>query len=432
MQVSVESISNIERRLTISVPIEQVDQAFDKRIVNIAKTAKVNGFRPGKVPLDRVKQMYGDRARQEALSEVIQSSLYTALQQENINPVSTPMVEPKAFMPGQPLEYIARVEVLPTIETVNFKVDKFEKEVTEPNDQDVQTVLDKLLEQHIQWKIVNRAAQMKDQVLMNFVGKIDGVPFAGGTAENYPIVLGSNMMIAGFEDGLVGVKAGEERVINISFPEEYFAKEVAGKAAEFTVQVKHVSAPELPPMDEAFIKRLGIKSGLMSELQSEVKKNLGMEVKRLIKAKFKSKVFNQLLEQNAIEIPKGMIEREASRLHDQMHPHHKGEDHGHSEQEMAMFNDGAKQNVTLGLLVGEIIKKHSLTVDIARVDTHIREMAAAYEKPEEIVNILLKDKKRRAEIEMQVLEEQVLEKLLEGVQVTEKSVPYADFVMNQG
>lgn len=427
MQVSVETTSKIERRLTIVVPVEKLDEAFDKCLAKIAKTAKLKGFRPGKIPLAQVKQRFGDTARQEALSEVIKTSLYTALAQEKLSPVGVPTVEPRTIIDGQPLEFVATFEVLPEITAVDFKLDKLEKETTSINDQDVESVLNKIQKQHVKWNVVDRAAQQDDQVLMDFVGSLGGVPFAGGEAKDYPIVLGSKTMIPGFEDGLLGMKAGEDRVINVTFPENYFSKDLAGKQAQFSIKAKKVYAAELPALDETFVKRLGVKSGSLDDLKTEIKKNLDRESARLIKTKLKTKLFNKLLEQNTLEIPKALIEREAHRIHEQVHPHH-GEEHHHSEEEMAGFNQAAEQNVALGLLMGALIKQHNITPSAQRVSERIKELASVYEKPEEIIKWYENDQKRRAELEMQVLEEQVVEKLLEGVVVTEKELSYEEFV----
>jgi len=427
MQVSVESPSHIERRLTVVVPFEQVEEAFDKRIVKIAKTAKFKGFRPGKVPLEQVKQMYGQTARQEALSEIIQSTLYSALDQEKLNPVGAPMVEPRTVVPGQPLEYIATIEVLPAISNVNFELTQVEKEITTVEDKDVDNVIEKLREQNAKWNVVNREANNKDQIIIDFVGTIDGQPFAGGEAKNYAITLGSKMMLPGFEEGLLGAKADENRTISLTFPENYFAKDVAGKVAEFAIQVKKVFEAELPPLDENFVKRLGVKSGQYDDLKREINKNLQREANRLMKAKLKKKIFDHLVEKNPIEVPKALIERETNRLHDQLHPHH-GKEHAHSDEEMATFQTMAKQNVILGLLMAELMKQHAISPDANRMQEVIQEMASAYENPEEVVSMIQKDKKNRAEIEMQVLEEQVMAKMLESVLVTEKIIPYQDFV----
>jgi trigger factor len=428
MQVSVEATSKIERRVTVVVPVAKLDEAYDKRISSLAKTAKVDGFRPGKVPMDFIRQRFGDSARQEALSDVIQSSLYSAIHQEKLSPVGVPMVEPKTVIAGQPLEFVATFEILPEIESVQFNVTSIEKEIATIKDEDLEKVINHLREQHVTWKKAERAAQEKDQVTIDFVGKIDGTAFEGGTAHSYPIVIGSKTMIPGFEDGLLNLNAGDTKTISVNFPETYFAKEFAGKAAEFDVKVIKIMQPEYPAMDESFIKKLGVKSGNVADLHAEIRRNLERELDRLIKAKLKKQIFDKLLEQNAIEIPKALIEREAKRIHDELHPHHQGHDHGHTDQEMTVFNDAAKRNVALGLLVAELIKKNEIKPNRDRIQAYVETIASAYEKPSEVSKWYENNKQAMAEIEMQILEEQVMEKLLEGVQLTEKMLSYNELV----
>ncbi|MDR3477033.1 MAG: trigger factor [Gammaproteobacteria bacterium] len=427
MQVSVESPSKLERRITVVVPVQQLDEAFDKRIAKFAKTANVKGFRPGKVPVAHIKELYGDAARQEALSEVIQSSLYAAINQEKLNPINTPTVEPKTIEVGKPLEFTATFEVLPELDKVTFKTASIDKELAKVEDADIEKVIERLCEQHIVWNEVNRSAQDKDQVVIDFRGSIDGKLFPGGEAHEYPIVLGSKSMIPGFEEGVIGMKKGEEKVIHITFPADYFAKEVAGKVAEFALHAHRISEPKAPALDEALVKKFGVKSGNVDELRGEIKKNLDREVERLISSKLKAKVFDLLVEQNPIEIPQSLIQQESKRIHDEMHPHH-GHEHHHSADEMAEFDVAAKRNVTLGLLIGEFVKQEELKPDTKRVEEHLNKMASAYEKPSEVVKWYTGDKRRMAEIEMLVLEDQVIEKLLEGVAIKEKMLNYSELM----
>lgn len=431
MQVSVESPSKIQRRVTIVVPVEQMDQAYDQRIIKLSKTIKINGFRPGKVPVDVVKKRYGDTARQEALSEVIQSSLYTAMENEKLNPVGVPLVEPKTVFPGQPLEFVATFDVLPVIDQVNFDVTNLEKEVATIQEDDITKVIEHLRTQNNKWQIVSRAAEKGDQVVINFNGKIEGVEFPGAQAKGYPIVLGSQTMIPGFEEGLVGCVADEDKIIPVTFPENYFAKEIAGKKAEFIIKVLRVMEANLPTVDEKFIKGLGVESGQIEDLRNEIRKNLERELDRLIRTKLKAKTFDKLLDQNEIEIPKALVEQEAKRLHDQLHPNHDKGEHHHTEEDDKMFNDMARKNVALGLLVGQLVKLHKITPDQARIDSHIRSMSGAYEDPEEVSQWYAKNKRALAEVQMQVLEDQVVEKLLETVQITEKVLTYSEIVKNQ-
>lgn len=428
MQVSVEAPSKLERRVTVVVPSEKVEEAYHKRINSLAKTAKVNGFRKGKIPLDYVKQRYGDTARQEALSEVIQSSLYAAINQEKLNPVGVPMVEPKMVAPGSPLEFVATFEVLPEVEAVRFELTELEKHVSTITEADIDNVMKHLRQQQGRWKKVERAAAEQDQVVIDFRGSIDGKVFDGGEAHDYPIVLGSKTMIPGFEEGIIGLNAREEKTISVTFPENYFAKEFAGKAAEFAIKVIKVSEPDLPEIDDAFIKKMGVKSGNPDDFRSEVRKNLEREMNRVIKSKMKKAVFDHLLEQNPLEIPKALIEREAKRIHDELHPHHAGKEHGHTEAEMVTFNDAAKRNVALGLLVAKMIKQYNMLPDKARINAQIEHLASVYENPAEVVDWYSSNKRAKAEVEMQVLEEQLVEILLKDAQVNEKMMSYSELI----
>lgn len=428
MQVSVEATTTLERRMTITVPANILDDAFDKQIAKLVKTVKANGYRPGKTPVEYIKQRYSDTARQEALSEVIQSSLYAAMNQEKLNPAGVPMVEPKNILPGQPLEFVATFEVFPTVEKVNFDVSTIEKQIAKITDQDVETALNRLRQRDIKWQEVDRAAAEKDQVVIDFRGSIDGKAFGGGEAHDFPIVLGSHSMIPGFEEGLLGLSKGAEKVLQVTFPENYHAKEFAGKAAEFAVTVHKVSEPKLAELDEASVRKLGVKSGKLEDLNTEIRKNLERELDRVVNGKLKSKVFDALLEQNPLEIPKAMIEREGKRIHDEMHPHHAGQDHGHSAAEMAAFDAPAKRNVALGLLVAQLIKQHNLVVNKERVGEYVTHLASLYENPAEVVAWYEKNKQAMSEIEMQVLEEQLIEKLLENVDVKDKMISYNELI----
>lgn len=428
MQVSVEAPSKLERRMTVVVPVEKIEEAYDKRIVTLSKTAKVNGFRKGKIPLDFIKQRYGDTARQEALSEVIQSTLYAAINQEKLNPVGVPTVEPKTVVQGQPLEYVAIFEVLPEVEAVSFEMTTVEKLISAIAEADIDNVLTHLSKQQGTWVKVDRAAKESDQVVVDFRGSIDGKVFNGGEAHDYPIVIGSKAMIPGFEEGLVGLTVDQESVINIIFPENYFAKEFAGKAAEFAVKVIKVSELKLPEINATFIKRMGVKSGNIDDFRNEIRKNLEREMSRMVKAKLKKTIFDTLIEQNPVEIPKALIEREAKRIHDELHPHHAGQEHHHSEAEMASFNDAAKRNVALGLLIAKMVKQHNILPDNARIQAQIQTLSSIYENPAEVEKWYVTNKKAKAEVEMQVLEEQLVEILLENVQITEKMISYNELI----
>lgn len=428
MQVSVEAPNTLERRVTVIVPIEELEAAYDRFLSKFSKTAKIKGFRPGKIPLNYIKEYYGDTARKEALSDVIQKSLYSALNQEKLHPVGVPMVTPKTVLPGKPLEFTATFEILPEIAEVQFDLTTLEKQVATIQEEDIDFVLQHLRKQHTIWNSVDRPCQDKDKVVIDFKGFIKGKEIAGGKAEGYSIILGSNTMIPGFESGIVSMNKGDEKVVIANFPENYFSKDHAGKAAEFTIRLHEIFEPKLPEIDADFIRKMGVKSESLVDLRAEIKKNLERELKRVIKEKVKQQVFDHLLEKNPIEIPKALIEREAKRIHDELHPHHTDKEHEHSQAELASFNESGKRNVALGLIVAKLLRQYNIVADKERVKAHVQQLATVYENPEEVEKWYLTDKKSKADVEMYILEEQLVEKLLENVEVKEVMISYSALI----
>lgn len=421
MQVSVEKISKIERRMTVTVPASQVEEAFDRQIKLVAEKANIQGFRPGKAPLNVIKQRFGNEARSEALGEVIQQSLYKALAEQNLKPVSMPKIEPKTTgLNEQPLEYVASFEVLPEIENINLKLDTLEKLEVEVTDQDLERVIEQLRKQYAKWQVVDRPAQEKDRVVISYEEKDD----ANNKASDFPVELGSKTMIPGFEEGLLGLKAGDQKTLKLKFPEDYGHKEKAGKAAEFNITVKQVYHGEVPDLTEEFVKKLGVASGQLEDLKKQIRQSLEQERDRLVKEKVNEQVFKLLLEQNPIDVPKSMVEREAKNIHDEIYSY-QHDHHNHSANEMTAFDEMAKKRVALGLLVSEYAKKHELKADDARVQARIKEIAAAYEHPQEVIAWLSADERRQG-IEAQILEDQVLDKLIAGTPTQIKKISYAE------
>lgn len=426
MQVSVEKVSNVERRLTIVVPSSKLEEAYTVQINRFAKKANIKGFRPGKAPISYIQQRFGQDARNEALSDVIQEALYEAIRSNALNPIDTPRVEPKAIAPGQPLEFVASFEVLPEIENVLFALENIEKLNVDVTSTDIDYVVKQLSKQYTKWKVVDREAATNDRVVIDFTPIIDGKEEDDKKAQNLPLELGSNAMLPGFEDGLIGAKAGEDRHLKLTFPDDFPVKEQAGKPVEFKVNVKQVFAADVPELNEAFVHQLGVKSGKIEDLNQQIQQSLELERDRLVKESLKNQVFQHLLDQNPLEVPRSLVAREAKKIHDEVYPQHQHHDHhDHSEEEMTQFNEIAKKRVALGLLISEFAKKSELKPDLSRVQKRIQEIASAYESPQEVVE-WLSSEGRRSGIEAQVLEDLVLEKLLEGVPVKEKSISYAE------
>ncbi|WP_313713816.1 trigger factor [Pseudomonas sp.] len=427
MQVSVENTSALERRMTIAVPAERVENEVNKRLQQTAKRAKVAGFRPGKVPMSVIRQRFEADARQEAFGDLVQASFYEAIVEQKLNPAGAPAVEPKSFEKGKDLEFVAIFEVFPEFTVAGFDSINVERLSAEVADADLDNMLEVLRKQNTRFEAVERAAQNDDQVNIDFVGKVDGEVFAGGSAKGTQLVLGSGRMIPGFEDGLVGAKAGEERVVNVTFPEDYQNLDLAGKAAEFTITVNSVSAPVLPELNEEFFAQFGIKESTLEGFRAEVRKNMERELRQAIKTKVKNQVMDGLLAANPIEVPKALLENEVNRLRVQAVQQFGG--NIKPEQLPAeLFEEQAKRRVVLGLIVAEVVKQFELKPDEGKVREMIEEMASAYQEPEQVISWYYKNDQQLNEVRSVVLEEQVVDTVLQKATVTDKSVSYEDAV----
>jgi trigger factor len=427
MQVSVENTSALERRMTIGVPAERIETEVNKRLQQTARKAKIPGFRPGKVPMSVIRQRYEDGARQEALGDLIQATFYEAVVEQKLNPAGAPSVEPKTFEKGKDLEYIATFEVFPEFSVAGFESVSVERLSADVADSDLDNMLEILRKQNVSFEVADRAAANEDQLNIDFVGKIDGEAFAGGSATGTQLVLGSGRMIPGFEDGLVGAKAGEERVLNLTFPEDYQNLELAGKTAEFTVTVNTVSAPTLPELNETFFNQFGIKETGIEGFRTEVRKNMERELRQAIKSKVKNQVMDGLLAANPIEVPKALLENEVNRLRVQAVQQFGGNIKP-DQLPAELFEEQAKRRVELGLIVAEVVKQFDLKPDEARVRELIQEMASAYQEPEQVVAWYYKNEQQMNEVRSVVLEEQVVDTVLQKASVTDKAVSYEEAV----
>ncbi|UQY34625.1 trigger factor [Pseudomonas fulva] len=427
MQVSVESTSALERRMSITVPAERIETQVNKRLQQTAQKAKIPGFRPGKVPMSVIRQRFEADARQEAVGDVIQSSFYEAVAEQKLAPAGQPSVEPKVLEKGKDLEFVATFEVFPEIKVSGLEGIAIERQQAEVADSDVDNMLDILRKQNTRFEAVDRAAEKDDQLNIDFVGKIDGEAFAGGSATGTQLVLGSGRMIPGFEDALIGAKAGEERVINPTFPEDYQNLDLAGKTAEFTVKVNSVSAPQLPELNDEFFALFGIKEGGLEGFRAEVRKNMERELRQAIKSKIKNQVMEGLLAANPVEVPKALIASEVNNLRVQAVQQFGGNIKP-DQLPAELFEEQAKRRVSLGLIVAEVVKQFELKPDDARVRELIQEMASAYQEPEQVVAWYYKNDQQLNEVRSVVLEEQVVDTVLQKANVTDKSVSYEEAV----
>jgi trigger factor len=410
MQVSVENTGGLERRVTVQVPAERVDKEVDSRLQSMKATARLDGFRPGKVPLGVIKKKYGTLVRQDVMQQVIHSTLQDALTQESLRPAAEPRIEPVESLPGKPLEYVATFEVFPEI-TASINYDfKVTRPVVEIGAEDIDAMLEKLRKQRATWKEVDRTAQSDDQVVIDFEGTIGGQAFSGGKGEKLSLVLGSNTMVSGFEDQLIGAGAGQEKTFRVAFPADYPSREIAGKDVDFSVRVHSVSEMLLPDLDDDFARAFGVADKGIEGLRQEVAANMQRELKQLVKANLKDQVFSGLLERNPVEVPRSMISDEAARLQAQQT--------SRSESPSGLEQD-AERRVRLGVIVTAIVKQNSIQIDPDRVRETIETIAASYEKPEEVVQWYYGNQEMLGNVQSAVIEEQAVDWVLEnsGVQV---------------
>lgn len=432
MQVSVEVLNGLERRVTIGVPAESIESEINKRLQQLARSQRLPGFRPGKLPMNVVNQRWGDAVRREVWGDTMQRSFYEAVMKENLNPAGNPRIEPKTLEAGKDVEFVATFEVYPEFTVAGLDKVAVEKPIANVTDADVETMLETLRKQRASWAVVDRAAKEGDQVTIDFVGTVDGVAFEGGSADGVKVVIGSNSMIPGFEEGLVGAKAGGSVELNVTFPDDYGNKDLAGKAAVFKVNVTSVSEQKLPELDDAFVALFGLSSGGVAALKVEVRKNMERELRQVIKNKIKAQVMDGLVKENEVALPTALVDQEIERLRQQANRELGMATRKKELPELpaSLFADQAKRRVSLGLIVGEVIRANKIEADGNRVRAAVEDIASAYETPSEVVNWYYSNKRELAQMEALVLEDQVVDFVLSKAQVTEKPVSF-DELMNK-
>ena len=431
MQVSIETTSGLERRLTISVPSEVVDQEVEKRLVKAAKTVKINGFRPGKVPVKVVRQKYGAGVRQEVLGDTINRSFYDAVQQESVKPAGQPKIEPKQIEEGKDIEFIATFEVYPEIEISGLDEIAVEKLSADITEKDIDEMIANLQDSQATWATSKGQGKKDDKVTIDFEGLKEGEPFEGGSAEGNELVLGSNTMIPGFEDGLIGLKAGEEKSLELTFPEEYQVEELRGVDVVFNVKVTKVEKKKKPKLDEEFFKKYGVEDGGEEKFREEVKSNMEREKERAIKNKTKEQVLDGLLEKNKLDVPAALIANEIDALRNQTVQQYGGAAKGMDLKALLpddMFKEQAEKRTALGLLISEVVTKEEVKADKDIVKKLIEETASTYEDPQEVINYYYGNEQLLANVEAAALEEQVVELILSRASVTEKTISYSELI----
>ena len=428
MQVSVEATGNLDRKMTVQVPSERVENEVDDRLKSLSRRVRLDGFRPGRVPLKVVRQRYGAGVYQEVLSEVLQESYREAVQQEGIEPAGNPSIEPKTVEQGKPIEFVASFQVFPEVEVADFSDAEIEQPVAEIEDADIDRVIDSLRGQHKEWAEVDRAAADGDRVTLDFTGSVDGEEFEGGKAEDFQIELGAGRLIADFEKQLPGVKAGDEKTIDVTFPEDYPAENLKGKTAQFALRVKKVEEPQLPEVDEEFAKQFGIEDGSVEKLRADVRSNMERELRQALKGRVKQQVMDLVVERHGFDLPEALVKAEINRLREEAEKRFGGAQQTQPLPD-SLFEDEAQRRVRLGLALRAIIEQKGFEVDAERVDRELDEMAATYEDPEEVKQYYRANPQAKSNLESLVLEDQVVDWVVEQAKVTEKKTSFQE-IMN--
>ena len=434
MQANLETLGSLQRKLNITVPMADIDVEVESRLKRLTRTVKISGFRPGKVPLKVVVQQFGPQVRQEVLGDTLQKSFGDAVTQQNLRVAGYPKFDAAPPVDGaNEFTYSATFEVYPEVVPGDLSKASVSRATLEVSEAEIDKTLDIMRKQRVSYEAVDRAAENGDRVTMDYVGTIDGVEFAGGKAEDQSVVLGDGRFLPEFENSLPGMKAGDSKKFDLKFPDDYAGKEVAGKTAVFEVKVKAVAAPKLPAIDAEFAKSLGVEDGDIAKMRAEVRGNLEREVKARLKAKTKERVMDALLEVTKIEVPKALVEMEIERLQ-QM-----------ARQDLAargipvneniplpadIFEKQAQRRVSLGLILGEVVRGQNLQAKPEQVRAAVDEQAQSYERPEEVVKWFYQSPDRLREIEAVVLEENVVTWALATAKVQDEAVTFDDLMGN--
>jgi trigger factor len=411
--------------MTVQVPAEQIESEIASRLASVGKTARIKGFRPGKVPMSVIRQRYGGQVRQEVLGELLRSTYAEAIAKESLRPAGGPQIEPGPIEEGKGLEYTATFEVYPEIELKGAKGIAVRRPVAEIGDDDVDRMLEKLRRQRVEWEAVERPAADADRVTVDFSGAIDGEPFPGGSGEEIPVVLGEGQMLPDFEAGLAGSSAGDEKDIKVAFPEDYGAPELAGKTADFHVRVRKVEEPRMPELDDRFAMSFGISEGGLAKLREEVADNMRREMEQTVRGQLREQLLSGLLEANQLELPKVLVEDEVRSLQESAIRRMGGEITEQTQlPPREPLEEPARRRVSLGLLVAEVIRTAEIELDQERARRRVIELAAGTGNPEEALRFYASNREIMDRIEMDVIEEQVVDWLLEHAEVREEQTTF--------
>ncbi|MCI0653291.1 MAG: trigger factor [Methylococcaceae bacterium] len=425
MQISVEQTSELKRKLKVQVPEDTIQSECAKRIDSLARTVKLDGFRPGKVPIGLIRKRYGESVRIEVVGQLIRSTLFDALNDHHLRPAGVPLIEHTVHEAGKGLEFEASFEVYPSIRLSPYQALNIVRPVCEISESDIDAAVEKLRRQQRNWRTVEREAGQNDKLMLSFSGSVEGESFSEGPIDDFEVEIGAGQMIPGFENNLIGLQAGGEKTFTLRYPEDYGDVKFAGKSAEFTVRVQKVEESVLPDLDAEFFKRFGIESGDPGEFRSSLKERLEKQKNRAIQARTKSLVMDAMLQANTVTLPEVMVEQEIEQLKKQHSPKYGDSETQLSEEQLAYYESQARRRVKLALLLAEIIAQNSLKADRDRVFKVVQDLAQGFNSPDSVVDWYYSDPEQLKPIEQLVLEDQVADLILAGAQVTDEPVEFA-------
>ena len=426
---TIEITQGLERRVSITIPADSVKSAVREELKRVAKNARVDGFRKGKVPPQIIEQRFGASVRNDVLNDLLPRHFFDLMFQEKVNLAGRPTFAVDSYEEGKDLQFTATFEVYPEVKLQGLENIKVEKPTVEITEADIDKMVDVLRKQQATWAETQDAAKAEDRVTLDFSGSIDGEEFEGGKASDFVLLMGQGRMIPGFEEGIVGHKAGEQFDINVTFPAEYHSENLKGKAAKFAVTLKKVEVMVLPELTDEFVSKFGPNSKTVADLRAEIKKNMERELKNALVSRVKNQVIEGLIEQNPLDVPAAAIEQEIEVLRNQAAQRFGGNAQQAAQLPRELFEEQAKRRVQVGLLFSEVIASNELKADEARVKAMIEDIASAYEQPAEVIEYYNKNKELMNNIRNVVLEEQAVDAVLEKAQVTEKASSF-DEIMN--
>ncbi len=426
MDVTVESTSTLERRMRVELPIEPIEQQVNSRLQSVGKTAKIKGFRPGKVPAKVVRQRYGKQVREEVLSEVMQKSYSEAVTQEKLNPAGGPTIETETEN-GKTFAYTATFEVMPEVELKDLEKIKIDVPDIEIGDDDIDAMLTNLRKQKADWAEVGRKAADGDRVTIDFTGSLDGEVFQGGEAKEFPFVLGAGQMLPDFEKGVTGIKAGEEKTFKVKFPKEYHAEELAGQKADFAIKAHKVEEEVLPELNDEFAAQFNVTEGGIEQFKKDVLENMEREADTKKKSDIREQVMKALLDANPVDVPNALLHQEQHSLQrDAMQ--RMGLEDAKDAPPLENFTETAKSRVALGLLLRQLIEDKGLKVDADAMRERVEELCAGYENSEEMVNMYMSNPQVLQQIEPMVIEQMAVDWVVENGKARTKKVSFKEYM----